>query len=174
MKRRLVQGFAALVVLAIAMIGAIAVLQEDYDLNTRVTISASPEKVWRVLNDFEKYPEWNPHLRAVDGQPQPNSRTRFKEIFTDGGEVVRQIGMKSMAINYEFIWEADMVPIPRMLTAKRKLIMTASEQGATNLRHEIEFRGWLSGPLSQQMFSRYALSMAAMNDALTKRVAQPQ
>lgn len=174
MKRRLIQVLAVLAGLAIVMIGTVAVLHEDYDLNTRIMISAPPEKVWRVLNDFEKYPEWNPHLRALDGQPQPNSRTRFKEIFTDGDEVVRQIGMKSMAIDYEFIWEADMVPIPRMLTAKRKLIMTPQEPGATSLRHEIEFRGWLSGPLAQQMFSDYALSIAAMNDALIQRVARSQ
>jgi len=100
--------------------------------------------------------------------------TRLEEIFPDGREVVRQIGMKSMAKNYEFIWEGDLSPAPHMLTAKRKLIMTSSEDGGTILRHEIEFRGWLSGPLSHEVFSRYAESMAAMNAALVQRVEQPE
>ena len=172
MKRPLAKGLIAAVILGTGMIAAIAVLHQDYDLNTRITLSAPPDRVWQVLNDFQKYPEWNPHLRAVDGQPEANRPTRLREIFAGGSDVVRRIGMKSMATDYEFIWEGDLSPVPLMLTAKRKLIMTPSGLGGTSLRHEIEFRGWLSGPLSSGVFSRYAQSMQAMNGALAQRVAQ--
>lgn len=168
--RRLTMGFMALSAIGAAIIAVIAVMQEDYNLNSRVALSVTPDRVWRVLNDFQRYPEWNPHLRAMEGQPQPYSKTQLKEIFADGSEVVRKIGMKSMAVNYEFIWEADLSPLPRMLIAKRKLIMTPTDNGGTDLRHEMEFSGWLSGPLSQGTFSRYAQSMAAMNAALIQRV----
>ena len=174
MKRRLIIWLAVVAVVGTGVVVAVGLVHKDYDLNTRVTIAATPDKVWQVLNDFPNYAQWNPHLRAVDGQPQPHSSSRLEEIFPDGREVVRQIGMKSMAKNYEFIWEGDLSPAPHMLTAKRKLIMTSSEDGGTILRHEIEFRGWLSGPLSHEVFSRYAESMAAMNAALVQRVEQPE
>lgn len=80
--------------------------------------------------------------------------------------------MKSIAEAYEFIWEADIAPLPGLLTAKRKLIMTPAPQGGANLRHEMEFRGLLSGPLSQDLFKNYADAMNAMNAALIQRLAQ--
>lgn len=170
--RRLIIWLSAAAALGAGAIAVIAFVQKNHDLNSRVMFDATPDKVWRVLNDFPGYAEWNPHLRAMDGQPKAYSPTRLKEIFSDGREMIRQIHMKSMARDYEFIWEGDLSPLPRMLTAKRKLIMTPTAQGGTMLRHEIEFRGWLSGPLSQSVFDRYALSMAAMNTALTGRVDQ--
>lgn len=172
MNRRLLQWVMAAAVLGLGLIASVALVQKDFDLNTSISFTAPPDKVWRVLNDFPGYADWNPHLRAADGQPQPYRPTRIKEIFADKSETVRQIQMRSMAKDYEFIWEGDLSPLPRMLTAKRKLIMTPTQQGGTKLRHEIEFRGWLSGPLSRGLFNRYAESMAQMNAALIKQVEQ--
>ncbi len=167
---RLVKWLSSVAALAVGAIAVAWLLQRDWNINTRVTIAAPAGAVWRVLNDFSRYPEWNPHLRAMDGRPRPYSRTRFVEIFPDGGEALRRIHMKSMKRDYEFIWEADIAPLPGLLSGKRKLIMTPDPQGGTNLRHEIEFRGLLSGPLMRGLFADYAQSMAAMNAALRERV----
>ena len=39
-----------------------------------VVIDASPEDVWRVLLDFDKYPEWNPFHRRVRVVDQPGGK----------------------------------------------------------------------------------------------------
>jgi hypothetical protein len=160
----------ALGALAAAAILAAAAVQQDQDVNTRIILQAAPAQVWGVLNDFPAYPEWNPSLRALEGQPKPKARTRFAEIFSDGSIVEREIWMKSMAKDHEFIWESDMAPLPGLLSAKRKLIMTPDAGGGTLLRHEIEFRGYLAGALMQGLFSRYAEAMEQMNAALQKRL----
>jgi hypothetical protein len=164
----------AAAILAASAIAAVVAIQQDQDVNTRIVIQASPAQVWGVLNDFAAYPEWNPHLRPLAGQPAPNSRTRMAEIFADGGMAERDIQMKSMARDYEFIWEGDIAPLPRLLSAKRKLIMTPDKQGGTSLRHEIEFRGLLAGPLMQGLFGRYAHSMQLMNAALQQRLQKAE
>ena len=33
-----------------------------YIIRTEITLPASPEKSWKVLTDFARYPEWNPHF----------------------------------------------------------------------------------------------------------------
>jgi hypothetical protein len=33
-----------------------------------IEIRSTPERVWRVLTDFDKYPEWNPLLCHAEGQ----------------------------------------------------------------------------------------------------------
>ena len=40
----------------------------------RSEIDASPEDVWQVLTDFDAYPEWNPFIRSIQGNPEVGSR----------------------------------------------------------------------------------------------------
>ena len=37
-------------------------------ISTDIEINASAERVWQVLTDFPKLPEWNPFLRSVEGK----------------------------------------------------------------------------------------------------------
>jgi len=37
------------------------------ELCTEIDIQASPEKVWQVLTNLEKYPEWNPFIHHAIG-----------------------------------------------------------------------------------------------------------
>jgi len=37
------------------------------EIKTAIKISSTPEIIWSVLTDFEKYPEWNPFLSSVKG-----------------------------------------------------------------------------------------------------------
>lgn len=38
-------------------------------INESIEIEASPEQVWQVLVDFERYPEWNPQIVRLIGSP---------------------------------------------------------------------------------------------------------
>ena len=38
------------------------------ELRTEIEIQASPEKVWAILTDLSKYPEWNPFIHKAIGQ----------------------------------------------------------------------------------------------------------
>jgi len=43
---------------------------------SEIEIQASAERVWRVLNDFASYPEWNPFIRRIKGQPKEGKRLK--------------------------------------------------------------------------------------------------
>jgi hypothetical protein len=43
-------------------------------IHTDVEIAASPEKVWAVLSDFESYPEWNPYITSIKGEPKAGTK----------------------------------------------------------------------------------------------------
>jgi hypothetical protein len=38
------------------------------NITTSITINATTEKVWNILNDFEKYPQWNPFITSIAGK----------------------------------------------------------------------------------------------------------
>jgi len=44
------------------------------ELRTEIEIEASAARVWRLLTDFERYPQWNPFIRRISGRSEPGAR----------------------------------------------------------------------------------------------------
>ena len=44
------------------------------EIKTQIVIKANPEKVWAVLTNFEKYPEWNPFIKSLKGSVKIGSK----------------------------------------------------------------------------------------------------
>ena len=44
------------------------------ELETNILIDAPAERVWRILLDFEHYPEWNPFVSRISGRPEPGQK----------------------------------------------------------------------------------------------------
>ncbi len=38
-------------------------------LDNELEINASAERVWRLLTDFAQFPQWNPFIQRVSGEP---------------------------------------------------------------------------------------------------------
>lgn len=36
-------------------------------VETETIIQATPQKIWKVLTEFERYPEWNPFIKSIVG-----------------------------------------------------------------------------------------------------------
>lgn len=37
-------------------------------ISTEIEINAPAETVWTIFTDFDKYPEWNPFIKSVEGE----------------------------------------------------------------------------------------------------------
>ena len=79
----------------------------DYLIHTEITINAPRQKVWEVLTDFDKMPEWSSSFQGVDGD------------FKEGGIIVSKYKMpfgKMAKVEHplvtcvegeEFSWSSD-------------------------------------------------------------------
>ena len=50
------------------------------ELKTEIEIEATSEKVWSILTDFEKYPEWNPFIKRASGNVKKGGKL---EVFIE-------------------------------------------------------------------------------------------
>jgi len=49
-----------------------------YEIRTEIAINATPARVWEVLTDFPRYPDWNPFVLQVEGAVRQNARIRYR------------------------------------------------------------------------------------------------
>jgi len=49
-------------------------LRTTRTIRSAIEIRAPLDTVWRILTDFSAYPEWNPHIRTVVGEPRVGGR----------------------------------------------------------------------------------------------------
>ena len=55
-------------------------------LETEIHITASPERVWSVLMDFDRYPDWNPFIRRARGRVEVGEKLEVVSIVCDDGK----------------------------------------------------------------------------------------
>ncbi|MDR3272450.1 MAG: SRPBCC domain-containing protein [Flavobacteriaceae bacterium] len=48
------------------------------EIKTEITINAQSEQIWKILNDFRKYPDWNPFIRYIKGDVEEGNKIRVK------------------------------------------------------------------------------------------------
>lgn len=47
-------------------------------IDTRVEIAAPAARVWGVLTDFARFPEWNPFITRIEGVAEPGALLRIE------------------------------------------------------------------------------------------------
>ena len=57
------------------------------ELHLEIEIDASAELVWGVITDFASYPEWNPFVRKISGEPKVGERLEVR-LEPPGGRAI--------------------------------------------------------------------------------------
>jgi len=45
-----------------------SIVSADHEIKTEISINASPKAVWKVLSDWQAYPQWNPFIINISGE----------------------------------------------------------------------------------------------------------
>jgi hypothetical protein len=135
------------------------------ELRTEIEISASPEAVWNILADFEKYEEWNPFINRIDGQAKKDSKIeiriqtpagkkrKYEPMVTkvDSGRELRWVG-KSWLLNGEHIFAIEQL-----------------QEGKIKFVHREVFDGLLSVFFGNSLDTDIRKGFEEMNSALKER-----
>jgi hypothetical protein len=148
-----------------------------------IAIDAPIERIWAVLSDFAAYPEWNPYVKAVQGQVAPEARIEMDMLYhteynTDKGKrVTEAVEVTAFAPPKYFSWVWKHPRGDWWLSAERIFRLRAREDGKCTFFNEVYFNGMgsvkLFGLLDFQrdaLERKVKLAMTKMNDALKERV----
>ena len=146
-----------------------AVRPVQHEIVTAISIAASPERVWAVLLDFARYPEWNPFVRSIEGLPSEASSLKVT-ISPPGGKSMtfRPIVLRQ-TVGQEFRWKGKFL-LPGLFDGEHYFGLAHASDGSTQFTHGERFTGFLVPVFRRTLDRSTKAGFEAMNLALKQRV----
>ena len=138
------------------------------ELRSEIEIEASAERVWRVLTDFDAYPEWNPFIRRVSGRPEVEERlvVRMRPSGTRG-MTFRPTVMKVVP-NRELRWLGHLL-VPGIFDGQHIFEIEELERARVRFVQREVFKGLLVPLLARNLDRDTQRGFEEMNRALRER-----
>ncbi len=76
-------------------------------ITASIDIAGTPAAVWKVLMDWKAYDEWNPTLRAIEGQQRKGSKI-VVSIASPVGTLAIPAVVTRIAVNSGITWQSKM------------------------------------------------------------------
>lgn len=140
-------------------------------ISTAITIAAPPERVWQVLTDTGKYPQWNPVMVKMTGRLQAGQTLAFENHSQDGKIMTFRPTVLRAEAGRELRWLGRLW-VRGLFDGEHFFILTPTSDGKTLLQHGETFqgalvpfvRGWLTGTI-QADFQRINTALKARAEA---------
>jgi hypothetical protein len=140
------------------------------ELRTEIEIDAPAERVWAVLIDFERFPDWNPFIRRIHGNAQVGSRLDVLPGASGTRPMRFRPTVKAVVPNRELRW-LGRLGLPRLFDGEHIFQIEPLGPIRSRFVQRERFRGLLV-PLLVRSLSRDARrGFEEMNRALQERVA---
>ncbi len=133
------------------------------EIKTKIKIAASPAKVWAILTDFEKYPDWNPFIKSLTGKPRPGEAIKVE---LGGMEFKPTVLVYDK--NQELRWLGKLW-MKGLFDGEHRFFLTENSDGGTTLVHSEKFAGLLIPLLKKKLLTETKPGFEAMNAALKAR-----
>lgn len=136
-------------------------------LETEILISASPKKVWSILVDFQKYPDWNPFIKKAHGQPKIGEKLEVHIFPPNAKEMVFKPTVQASVEEKEFSWLGHFL-FPGIFDGKHIFIIESKESGCL-FRQKENFSGLLVPLFWSKLDKDTRAGFKLMNTALKER-----
>lgn len=139
------------------------------EIKTQIIINATPEKVWRVLTDFKNYPNWNPFIKSILGEPRVGRQITVSIISSKGKNMTFKPVVVVLNPNREFRWIGTLL-FKGLFDGEHKFELIDNGNGTTIFNHSETFKGLLVSLFKKQLKYSTKKGFELMNENLKKRV----
>jgi hypothetical protein len=134
------------------------------NIETQIHIHATPEKVWGVLTDFDKYSDWNPFVKSLTGEVAVGNQITVALL----GMAFKPIILK-FEKNKELRWLGKLL-FKGLFDGEHYFILQENKADTTTFIHGENFDGVLVGLFKKKLLTETIAGFEAMNEALKVRV----
>lgn len=137
-------------------------------LRTEIEIDAPAQKVWAVLTDFGRYPEWNPFITSVQGKLEVGARLDIRVCPPESSEMRLAPTLLVHDAPHELRWRGHLF-VKGLLDGEHFFQVRDTEPGHSKFVHGEDFNGLLLRFLGRKL-TQVARGFVYMNQALKRRV----
>lgn len=134
------------------------------EIITSITINAPVEKVWAVLTDFSRYPQWNPFVLSLTGAVKKGNKIKVKLPGMKFSPTV-----KAFEANKELRWLGHLF-LPGLFDGEHRFELIKKENGNTEFIHAERFTGILVPLFRKMLDGSTKAGFESMNKTLKEEV----
>ena len=139
-------------------------------IETSIGIAASRSRVWAILMDFARYPEWNPFIRSISGRPQLGESLKVVIQPLGPGPSTFRPRVIALEVERQFRWRGSL-PVPGLFAGEHSFELH-DDAGGTRFNQAESFSGLLV-PFVGGILAATELGFENMNRALKARAERP-
>jgi len=135
---------------------------------TEIEIISSPAKVWGILTDFEKYQDWNPFIKQINGSDKEGGKL---EVFIEspGGKVmVFKPTIKKVEKNKKLSWLGRAL-MPGIFDGEHTFEIIEVRENSLKFVQSENYSGLIVPLIWRSIEENIRNGFSAMNQALKQR-----
>lgn len=135
------------------------------EIKTEITITATPEKVWEILTNFNEYPNWNPFIKSIKGQAVVGKKIIARIEPPEAKEMTFKPKILTFVENKELSWLGHLL-FPGLFDGKHKFELIDNGNGTTTFKQSEIFRGVLVPFFKKKLKNNTKNGFIEMNEKL--------
>lgn len=136
------------------------------NIKTSIIINASPEKIWGVLINFNKYPTWNSFIKSIYGTPVVGNNIKVQLLDMTFTPTVLKFEK-----NKEFVWKGKLF-LKGIFDGEHRFFLKDNNDGTTTFEHSESFNGLLVKLFAKKIDNDTINGFKAMNRDLKLHVEE--
>jgi len=138
------------------------------ELKTSIEINSTPGKIWKVLLDFEKYPEWNPFIKNIRGNAKQGQKIEAKMHPPGQRDMTFKPTILKIEKHEELRWIGHLF-FPGIFDGEHVFIIESLDNSKVLFRQEEKFSGIFVPIFWKSLYQHTRIGFIEMNQALKER-----
>ena len=137
------------------------------EVKSEIIIESSANTVWKILTDFERYPEWNPFIKSISGEQRVGAKLKLSIQPVGASGMTFKPTVLDIKENRELHWLGKLL-ISGIFDGEHSLVIEPLDENKVRFVQSEKFTGILV-PLFGGTLDGTEKGFELMNKALKER-----
>ena len=138
------------------------------ELHSQIEINASVERVWQLLTDFASYPQWNPFIRRISGEPSTGERLEVRLEPPDSRGITLRPKVLDAEPNHQLRWLGHLF-VAGLFDGEHSFVIQPLGENRVRFVQREAFSGLLVPLFARSLDNSTLRGFEEMNRALKER-----